>query len=865
MKEKWLQLSMVILLVFCLFQPLSSWSWKKIVKKDRATFAEIRAAVEKHWNGKKSIHSGGWKQYKRWEWFARARLDKNGYFAPQLILKGWQETKARFASADMKAAADWTFMGPATIPANINSNGYGKGGMGRINGMAFDPLNSNIIWVGAPSGGLWKSTDGGGSWSTNTDNLPNIGVTDIVIHPRNPNIMYIATGDGDGAVPLSSGVLKSTDRGETWQSTGLDYPEGSIFVINKLLMHPADPETLLVASYEGIYKTTDGGANWELKTTGYCKDIEVDPQTPSTWYTAKYRVGVSKSDDSGENWSPLANGLPTSGFTRIALALSHTSPNILYALYVAEESRGLYGLYRSADSGATWTLQLTSPNILGNAITGDSYYSQGTYDLVLEVSPTNPAILYVGGINLWKSVDSGVTWNYTSNGKSDTDTYVHVDHHDFAFLPGNSSTLFSCNDGGIFKSTNAGATWTDLSSGLAIHQSYRLGLSASERDTLILGNQDNGTDLLKHQWQTVFGADGMECMIHPTNPGQMYFSTQYGNLYRTASNVYGIKYISGNMGDNKDIWTMPFLMDLKDPDVLYTATSIVSRSPDRGDSWTAISPALTSTPLTTLKLAPSDSNSLYASNGTRLFRTINGGDSWSELNNANLLPYISDIAIHPDNPEIVWITMGNYRAFTVAEKVYRSDNGGNSWTNISGSLPNLPVNCAVIDHYSHGLYIGTDVGVFYSPTGRGDWKSFHNGFPNVIVNELEIHQAYGEIFAATYGRGVWKSPLAETPAIYTPGPLYASLRLNKSLFQMQYVDLLEWKQNSMNSDGRVDYYRVYEINGADKTLLGTVEAGTLSYGNRHADTQVHQYAVTAVNNQGKESPAVFVSINPLED
>lgn len=860
-----LKTGIILLLIIFISGPLHGQFWKKLVKKERAAFHEIQKAAAEYWKNQKGSKRTGLKQYKRWEWFTRGRLNENGYYDPGLYRKALRQKRERFAAARMAASAAWVNMGPTAIPEAANI--YSKGGMGRLNCIAFDPTDSNTIWAGAPSGGLWKSADGGMSWSTTTDHLTNIGVSDILIHPQNSDIMYIATGDGDAYVPFSTGVIKSTDRGVTWKPTGLDYPAGSIFLINKMLMHPSDPDTILIACLDGVYKTKDAGAAWREKIAGFFRDIEVNPSKPSVWYAAADGGGIYRSVNSGETWKPLTHGLPASGFGRIALAVTPASPTTLYALYVTPRigdmmDGALYGVYRSTNGGDTWTLQADSPNLTGNGLDTTSTYSQGWYDLTLDVSPSNPDVVYVGGVNQWKSNDGGVNWHYISTGNGNAGSqYAHVDHHDFAFLPGSSDVIFSGNDGGLFKSVDAGANWIDLSSGLEIHQIYRIGVSELEPDQAVIGTQDNGSSMLLGNWRSIYGGDGMECIIDPHRSDRIYFSMQWGHLFRSENNGVGNIYISGEFGGDERIWDIAFKMDPKDSEMLYAASTRVYKTADGGTTWTTISGDLSPRIQTTLTIAPSDSNCIYTSDGISVFRTLDGGADWEQRNTEGLdVNVITDIVVHPHNRDIIWVTIGNYWSYRMTGKVFRSEDGGQNWADVSTGLPNVAANCAIIDPYSMGLYVGTDVGVFYSASGVGGWLRFDEGLPNVIVNELDIRQSGGEIWAATYGRGVWKTPLASPPAVYSPMDMKAIRRINRSMLQKEYLNKLTWEANTMNSAGNVAHYRVYQVTGADRNHLGDVNAGTFEYLHRKVADATYQYAITAVNTQGHESPPIYFTL-----
>jgi photosystem II stability/assembly factor-like uncharacterized protein len=865
MVKRVIMIVFVVLFIFYFAVSLQTRESETAAQKDRATFFEIQKAAVQYFEGIKETagKKPGFKQFKRWEWFARDRLDKDGYLDPSLNWKGWLEKEERFGPAG-DAGGSWTSRGPAVMP--------GLSGLGRLNCIEFDPQNTDIIWVGAPTGGLWKSVDGGQTWTTNTDRLPNIGVSDILIHPGNSDIMYIATGDKQRGSALSLGVMKSSDGGQTWQFTGLNPEVTEKCKIGKMSMHPDDSKIILAATNKGIYKTMDEGNNWENKTPGDFFDIEVHPVNSSIWYASRAATGVYRSLASGETWTRLTDGLPNPGpdIGRIAIAVSQSSPGVLYAVYCQDVVSqgwvwGLYGIYRSGDGGNTWTLQANSPNLLGWSTTGSDTGGQGGYALIFDVNPGNPDEVYVGSVNTWKSMDRGVTWQVIS-------TAVHVDHHDFAFLPGSSTTIFLCHDGGLHKSTNNGTRWTDLSSGLGIHQVYRLAISPQDPNQLILGAQDNGSSLLSSgsNWRIVTGGDGAGCLINSSDNSILYSTSQFGRLYRSRNG--GISF-SEIFFRNGAAWIAPFAFDPFDPAALYAATDYVYMSTNGGTAWDIISPRLSGEPLRVLAVAPSITGCIYTSDGSRLFKTINTGNNWTELDTGEFPTFITDIAIHPHNHEILWLTIGGYGRWNSRftwfnipyeidkPKVFYSEDGGITWTDVSGQLPNIPANCLAIDPYSMGVYVGTDLGVFYSASGRGDWQRFDNGLPNVIVTDMAIQKTAGKIVVGTYGRGVWESLLASdpvTPGIYPPLHFSGGAAINKSLFRTEYINILSWEANPLNNN--IVHYRLYQVSGSSRTLLAETDANTFSYWERGVSTGTYRYLLVAVDGEGYESDPLYLTV-----
>jgi hypothetical protein len=748
-------------------------------------FREVQKEFEQYWQGKdvkeRAVVKGtGFKQFKRFEWFWQSRMDANGQFNPELIWQARQEKNRNFPNSyyarggrlgkALVNSSNWTNLGPQTsIPTN--------GGAGRVNCIVFQPGNSNVIYIGSPSGGLWKTTNGGTSWTSNTDELGTLGVSSLAIDPSNTNIMYLGTGDGDAGDTYSLGVLKSVDGGTTWNTTGLSWTANQTFRISKLIIHPTNTSILVAATSNGIYKTTDAGATWTQVLTGNFKDLEIDPSNATVWYTGRYGNGtaaVFKSTDTGSTWTQLTSGLPASGVYRVAIAVAPSSPATLYALYCNNIAGdyGLYGVYKSTNSGSTWTQVkgATSPNLLGWESNGSDAGGQGWYDLCITVSPTDPNNVYTGGVNIWRSTNGGSTWTINAHWTGSGASYAHADHHAIEFLPGSGTTLFSGNDGGFFKTTNNGTNWTDYSNGLGIHQFYRIGASKTNSSIVLGGAQDNGTDRYNAgSWTRIIGGDGMECAVDYTNANIQYGALYYGDIYRTTSGG-----TPTNMADPSEdgAWVTPYVLHpTTNTTMYYAAQTKVYRSTNVTNTtptWSSISSTAlgsTSDPLTVLAVAPSNGTTMITANSANAWKGVYGGSSWTwtSLSGSGLPAGVTYVAFHPTDPNTIWATIGG---FTAGSKVFKTVNGGTSWTNISTGLPNIPANCvAVHPSTPTDVYIGTDLGVFYSADGGTTWEAYDTGLPNVIVNELEIHVSAGKIRAATYGRGLWESPLqTSTPS-----------------------------------------------------------------------------------------------------
>lgn len=693
----------------------------------------------------------GYMQYKRWEWFMSPRVAPSGdrTIMAKAIHDEIVRQNALKKNPSVLQAGNWSLLGSInTIPAN-------GGGAGRINTVAFHPSSPNIMYAGSPGGGLWKTLDGGITWSTTTDQLPVVGISDIAIDPLNPNIVYIATGDGDNVDTYSAGVMKSTDGGATWNLTGLSYLLTQTASIHCLVIHPTNPNVLFAGTGTGLFKSNDAGNSWVKVLNAKVNDIEFKPGNPNVMFAAG--SSLYRSINGGQTFSTVTSGAPGSGASRIAVAVTPADTNYVYLLAGSSNGQGLMGVYRSVNGGQSFTLQANSPNLLGWESSGQDQGGQAWYDLSIAVSPTNKDHVVTGGVNVWSSSDGGVNWSIIGHWWGDNAPYVHADVHDLAFYPGIGSTIFAGCDGGVFKTTDSGVSWTDLSNQLQIGQFYRLGNSATNASKVIQGWQDNGTGLWDSgTWSRVYGGDGMECFIDWSDPNVLYTELYYGYLRRSMDGGLNWTNIESGINEVGD-WVTPWCQDPKNSSTLYAGFQNVWKSTDQGTSWNKIS-NLGIGKLLSLTVAPSDPNYIYTASTTRIYKTTNGGSSWTDISSGLSSQVMSYITVNRNDPNRIWVSISGYFS---AYKVFQSTDGGATWVNRTYDLPNLPVNCVVVDTTSavEGIYIGTDNGVYYLDSTRTSWLPFNNGLPNVVVNELEIHYGSGKIRAATFGRGLWEASL----------------------------------------------------------------------------------------------------------
>ncbi len=727
-------------------------------------FATIRNRMEQYFEGKNTGRGSGYKQWKRWEYLAERRLTPDGKIT-NWAARNFEEYNAymeSLANADNGEPTDvpnghWTSLGPTDFTWG---NGW-NGGVGRLNCIAFHPSNSSIFWVGAPAGGLWKTTNGGTSWTPLTDGMPSIGVSGIAVDYTNTNILYLLSGDGDGGDTYSIGVLKTTNGGETWLSTGLSYEVTSSVRGYKLLMHPTNHLVLFTVSTDGIHKTTNGGTTWTQVKTGSFRDIEFKPGDPTVVYATGNSTEFWKSTDTGDTWTETTTGVPTTA-SRIAIGVTPDAPTYVFLLAGPSTGVGSYrGTFLSTNSGASFSTRSTTPNILGYDPAGNDNDNQATYDLAIAVSRSASSDVMIGGINTWTSANWGTSWTITSMwDNSGGIGYTHADIHGLEINPLNNY-LYCVSDGGVFRSTNFGSTWTDLTGGIAHTQIYRLAGYEPSVNLQIFGTQDNGSN----EWaggasmEHMLGADGMDCMIDHANPLIYYSSTQNGGLRKSTDG--GNSFTSIKPAGSTGSWVTPYVMNPGTSTTIYAGYSDVYKSTNGGSTWT-------NTGIDgrgAMAIGTSNTSRIYASNGATIYRSDDAAGTWTNVSAGLPGLTITFIAVDPANSLQVFVTLGGY---TAGQKVYESTDGGATWINRSGSLPNVPTNCIAVENNggtpADALYIGNDIGVFYRDDNHTDWIPFRNGLPTVPVFDIELNETSNVLTVGTYGRGLWRSNLYSTCA-----------------------------------------------------------------------------------------------------
>jgi len=712
-------------------------------------------------NSPELVKGSGFKKYVRWKYFSEARLNPDGtYPDPALIKAYYQDYNESKADRTTRAAiANWTSVGP-TYYSTGTLTSYAPG-IGRVDVVCFHPDNDNIIFVGTPTGGLWKSIDGGSNWYCLTDaqGLTMWGVADLVFDPTDPEHMFMAAGDGDTPTFImsitSTGLYETFDGGETWNETAFSIYVASGAWISRIMMHPTDGTIMYVSGSFGIYKTTDGFETGTIITSiPDIMDMEVKPDSFNDIYACTnhftYKINASTLAVTTLISHP-------SGF-RSNLGVSIANPDYLYVCVAG--TGALVNVFKSTDAGVSFTTLPYDPAILLLDFPIPSYVGTNTFDL--NVSPTNAEEVYVGCGNLYRFLEGDWTKITTSIITNLDEEYVHGDVHTLEFNA--DGKLYVGTDGGLFEKGIETDVFTDISAGMSISQIYKFGSHPTDPLRFNIGTQDNGQMEYRMggNWEQITGSDGWHAYYHPTDPDIFYTSILFGHVYKTIDGGETVSLIL----DPNDVtipwgpyiasyrFISPFLMHPLEPEILYAAYDDVYRSDNGGASWSKRTSL--NKDFHVFAAAYSNPDSYYFGTRSELYLTTSNGDSYSLVTPPIAGATLSDIIVDPLNYERVWLSLAGY---VDGAKVFYSADAGSSWTNISGDLPNFPVNCL---HFLEGsndeIYLGNDAGV-YVMNDTLAWQNFSTDLPTIMVYDLSIDYENEQLRAGTFGRGVWVSDL----------------------------------------------------------------------------------------------------------
>ena len=745
---------------------------------------------------------------------------------PGLRLKGYetiQEMKASGPHKDMK----WQFLGPVNVSGRCTD----------VEVVA--PKGKNYtIYAATASGGLWRTVNEGTTWEPIFENAPSVAIGDVALAPSDPDILWIGTGEANifRSSQAGCGVYKSLDAGKTWQHMGL----AATYTIPRIVIHPKNPDIVYVAASgaewtrnaeRGVYKTVDGGKSWKRALfiddeTGAI-DLALDPADPETLYAALWqrtrqkwndprnhagssKSGLFRSRDAGSTWQAINSGLPAAKFRgRIGIDVCLSSPNVLYALVdnyeisrqpTEKELRDPYGVpscgfikgatvYRSDDRGDSWR-QVSG---LTPEMKKFMERNSNTYGWVfgqVRVDPVDPETVYILGVPLSVSNDGGRTFRRLDG--------MHADHHGLWIDPANPDYLVNANDGGMAVSYDRGRNWRCFTDNLPVCQFFNVSLDHASPFRAYGSMQDHGSfcgtvDLSRGRdripavaFEEAPGGEGSNHAIDPRDPNRVYSAYFYGLLSRSdlgRPRREATKWIVPRAYDNepklRGQWLAPFMLSEHNPDIVYYGAQYLFRSLDRGDTWEKISPDLTANnpgkrgdiPYQTLfaiSESPLKHGLIYAgTDDGRAHVSRDNGRSWQEITPTQSAgKWVSRLVASRHKMGTVYMAQNGKRDDDFTPYVWRSDDFGRTWRDIAAGVPLGPVNVIREDPRAPGiLYLGSDGTVFVSRDDGASWQVLGGNLPWAYVLDLVLHPRENIVVIATHGRGMWAldvAPLART-------------------------------------------------------------------------------------------------------
>jgi photosystem II stability/assembly factor-like uncharacterized protein len=708
------------------------------------------------------------------------------------------DAQAMRLAAERSSPGVWVERGPSNIGA-------------RLTDLAIHPINPSIVYAAMASGGVFRSVDGGTTWDPIFDDQAVLTIGAIALDPSDPDIIYVGTGEANSASFswFGTGVYKSTDGGASWAHLGLEETR----YIGRIVVDPLNTDRIWVAAAgvlfgtspeRGVYRSLDAGDSWDqvfaLTDSTSCIDLAVNPDNPDIVYAAMWeRVrrrtyrrsggpssGIWRSQDGGDSWAELTTGLPTgSDVGRIGVSVAASDPDILYAMY-SDDPGYFMGVYKSVNGGNSWTA--TNDGALDGLTS-----SFGWYFGQIRVDPTNPDRVFTMGVPFYRTQNGGDSWSEVGDDN-------HVDHHAMAFDPLTPSRIFEGNDGGIYVSNTSGNSWMKLYD-QPTNQFYAIEIDYQHPERLYGGTQDNGTLRTVtggvDDWERIFGGDGFYTVVDYTDPNIIFAEYQYGNLYKSEDFADSWDYaLNGVDEDDRRNWSTPVVMDRSDQEVLYYGTYRLYRTTNGAGSWSPISPDLTNGnhggnygTITTIAVSPSLPNVLYVgTDDSNVWVTQSAGLFWSNVSSTLPDRWVSRVAVDSSDPAVAYATFSGLRWDEDISHVYRTDNYGVTWTSIGDGLPDAPVNAIVVDpDIPSVLYVGSDVGCFYTKNLGQTWEMLGSGLPAVPIYDLKIHQPTRTLVAGTHGRSMHSIDLNATSGVASPEvePVVTAFRSHPNPFRAE--------------------------------------------------------------------------------
>lgn len=798
-------------------------------------------------------------------WQARAYPDHKDL--NDKFYKAWLHAKAMKVPEVITGTED---NAGASGANDINFGAWSQAGnlhVGRVLSIAIHPTTTSTLFIGSASGGIYKSTNSGTSWSYVNTGFPVLGVPAITFHPSNGNIILAGTGEvyrvdtanigyniWKARGSYGVGILRSTDGGNTWSQV-LVKNYDNLFGVQAIKFDPTNANIVYACTTNGLFKSTDAGATWgasPVLNKIYVSDVVINSTNANQMMAAVGNLvnadkGIYRTTDGGTNWTKVGSVLPTSfsGYTKFA----YLSGNTVYAS-IGRDDAGEVELYRSTNFGSTFTSLANSHHC--------EY--QFWFANTVAIIPSRPDSLLMGGVGFYRYRVSTTTATTIA-------ASMHADHHDIKFDPSNSNICYVANDGGVFRSSNALATsptFTEINNGLNIAQFYAsLGVSKQNANRFAGGLQDNGVWSYTGgaSWAKEFGGDGGPTVIDPNDDQIVYASNDARKLNKSTTGVTGtystVLSSWAFVGDDRTGFMSPVAMSKASSSTIYVASDNLHKTTNSGTSWTnnnttianntsyieaqfktAISLAVSNTNANKLYVSLSPfsqrtDNRLNVVGNPTVFKSTNGGTSFTNITSGLPNRFVLDFAISETNDDSVYVTLGGYGS----SHVYVSGNGGSTWADRGTGLPDVPFNAIVIDPVNPNIiYAGCDLGVYVSPNRGANWFDFNAGFADAtMVFDLQI-SSDNKLVAATHGKSVWISDLATNTIL--PVKITTFTGSNKTSYNE-----LKWNISQINDVAKVELER--SINGNSytsiKTFINVAEWNSNTYNDALTATEEATY------------------------
>lgn len=749
------------------FTSFSQRTYQELMLDNSVNFYDVCAAAEAYFaTVDKDAKGSGWKGYQRWRYANESKYYPSGDRStedPYFVRKQYE----RFLEENPVLAGKTLYAGgwEEVGPANIDSiTGHYSTGLGRLETFYVNPADANRMYIGTRSGGFWKSTDGGTTWSGGTtDFLFASGVNTLTVSPSNADVILINIQNSGNNT--SHGIYRSTDAGETWTESNFNPVLlgfgglGSNFRINRVAYHPVVADLVFVCTSNGLYRSDDDLDTWTLETGGVITDIEFHPTDNDIIYIYDNqnpnRNKVLRSTDAGFTFTGSADIPGNANNTSVQLDVSPLCPD---CIYFASGN----GIWKSFDAGLNFVF-------VSNPAVGSQGFAVGDLD--------SSKMIY-GYVDCFTSDDGGLTFEQSSwwslysaehgpgslqERHTNSGNYIHADLREAECVNG---VFYVATDGYFGRSLDNGLTWEHLNHNMSIRENYTLGVSQSNHYRTIVGSQDNGTSI-KHKtsWLEYTGGDGMEGIIHPLNYDWMISSYQYGSRTRTFNG--GQTRANCSPPGHSSDWVAPMAYDPNNHHTIYHFGEDVHKTTDFAATWEVMgSPSFTGQ-IMEAAVAENNSNIIVVSRQQRIERSDDGGVTYVDIRNTLPNYTISDIAFDPRRDSTIVVTYNRYQ--NDGQKVFITHDLGNTWTNITENLNSMPIRGAVIDHSpERNIYLAAEIGVYVKAMDATDWELYNDELPNCMINELEVDYGANTLRAATWGRGVWEYTLRdrnEYPAI----------------------------------------------------------------------------------------------------